>query len=77
MLFYSTKSVDVLTTYKNTKKDKQKYAETIAIFRQCWEYFFIKIKMLHLVWHKKHVLQAICCRQKKKFINVLRKLDTV
>lgn len=75
MLSYSTKSIDVLTT--TYKKNVNKNIFAIAILRQCWEYFFIKIKMLHFVWHKKHVLQAICCRQKKKFINVLRKLDTV
>lgn len=33
MLFYSTKSVDGLTTYKNTKKDKQKYCRNNCNFQ--------------------------------------------
>lgn len=77
MLSYSTKSVDVLTTYKNTKKDKQKYCRNNCNFQTMLGVLFYQNQNVASCLAQKACFASNLLQTKKKFINVLRKLDTV
>lgn len=74
MLSYSAKSVDVLTTYKNTKKDKQKYCRNNCNFQTMLGVLFYQNQNVASCLAQKACFASnLLQTKKKKFINVLKK----